>query len=82
MEHPAVLVVIARPQNVDDVASIVSFCLCHGILFVVRSGGSNLFGRSQVHGALVIDIREFKYCDVDDGKRSARIGGGVLAGKW
>jgi FAD/FMN-containing dehydrogenase len=80
VDNPAVPVAIAQPQTPEDVSSIVGFCVSHNIPFVVRSGGNNLFGKSQVHGALTIDMREIKYCHVDDSRKSARIGGGILAG--
>ena len=80
VDNPAVPIAIARPQNAEDVSLIVSFCVSSGVPFVVRSGGNNLFGKSQVEGALTIDMRDIKYCHVDDSKRSAKIGGGILAG--
>ncbi|KAL1874174.1 hypothetical protein Plec18167_006109 [Paecilomyces lecythidis] len=81
IDNPAVPIAIVRPQNADDVSTIVSFCVDHEIPFVVRSGGNNLFGKSQVHDALTIDMRDIKYCRVDYSKRFAEIGGGILAGK-
>ncbi|KAI4597988.1 hypothetical protein KJ359_003796 [Pestalotiopsis sp. 9143b] len=80
VDNPAVPIAIARPQNAEDVCALVKFCVAHDIPFVVRSGGNNLFGKSQVHGALTIDMRDIKYCRVDESKTSARIGGGILAG--
>ncbi|KAF7541281.1 hypothetical protein G7054_g694 [Neopestalotiopsis clavispora] len=85
VDNPAVPIAIARPQNADDVAAIVKFCAAArpSVPFVVRSGGNNLFGKSQVDGALTIDMRDIRYCrvDGDEGdKTSARIGGGILAG--
>ncbi|ETS81519.1 hypothetical protein PFICI_06521 [Pestalotiopsis fici W106-1] len=80
VDNPAVPIAIARPQNADDVAAIVKFCVARDVPFVVRSGGNNLFGKSQVDGALTIDMRDVQYCHVDESKTSARIGGGILAG--
>lgn len=80
VDNPAVPVAIARPQNAEDVSAIVSFCVSHNIPFVVRAGGNNLFGKSQVHDALTIDLRDIKYCHVDHDQGVAKIGGGILAG--
>lgn len=59
-------IAIARLQNAEDVSTIVSFCVSHSVPFVVRCGGNNLFGKSQVQDALTIDMRDIKYCHVDD----------------
>ncbi|KAH7176223.1 hypothetical protein EDB81DRAFT_635024 [Dactylonectria macrodidyma] len=80
VDNPAVPIAIARPQNAEDVSVIVSFCVSHGVPFVVRSGGNNLFGKSQVQDALTIDMRDIKYCHVNDGQSYAKVGGGILAG--
>lgn len=80
VDNPAMPIAIARPQNAEDVSVIVLFCVSHSVPFVVRSGGNNLFGKSQVHEALTIDLRDINYCHVDHGQSSARIGGGILAG--
>ena len=80
VDNPAVPIAIARPQSANDVSAIVSFCVSHDIPFVVRSGGNNLFGKSQVQDVLTIDMRDIQYCRVDPGQTSAKIGGGILAG--
>lgn len=80
VDNLAVPATIARPQTTDYVSVIVSFCVFRNVPLVVRSGGNNLFGKSQVYGALTIDMRDIKYCQVDDTKTSAKIGGGILAG--
>jgi hypothetical protein len=71
---------IVRPQNAEDVAALVKHATSQGTRFVVRSGGGNLFGKSQVQGAITIDMRDIKFVEVDQHKTSARVGGGVLIG--
>jgi FAD/FMN-containing dehydrogenase len=53
--HPLAIV---RPQNAEDVAAIVKYATSQGINFVVRSGSGNVFGKSQVQGAINIDMRD------------------------
>jgi FAD/FMN-containing dehydrogenase len=71
---------IVRPQNAEDVAAIVKYATSQGINFVVRSGGGNLFGKSQVQGAITIDMRDINFVEVEQHKTSAKVGGGVLMG--
>jgi FAD/FMN-containing dehydrogenase len=46
--------------------------------FSVRVGGHDMFGRSQVHDAITIDLREIAYVHVNPEAHTARLGGGVL----
>ena len=76
--NPAIPLAIVRPRNAEDVSLLVKHFATHGIPFVVRSGGNNLFGKSTVHGAVTIDMRLISYCHTNDDKSSAKIGGGIL----
>ncbi|KAI1169888.1 FAD-binding domain-containing protein [Nemania sp. FL0916] len=69
---------IARPQNAEQVQTLVRFCTKNGVDFVVRSGGHDCAGRSQVAGALSIDLRDIKHVDVSADEKTAVVGGGVL----
>jgi FAD/FMN-containing dehydrogenase len=69
---------IVRPQSVNDVSLLVQFAKSKEIKFVVRTGGHSLFGHSQVEDALTIDMRDITYVRVQDGKSSAKVGGGTL----
>lgn len=71
---------VVRPQTAEDVQEIVKFSVHSGIDFCVRGGGHDSAGRSQVDGALSIDVRDIEYVHVDESKTTARIGGGVLIG--
>lgn len=77
-DNPAVPLAIVRPQNANDVAALVSFSTSNGIDFVVRSGGHDVFGRSQVDGALTIDMRDINFVDATKNGSVAKIGGGIL----
>jgi FAD/FMN-containing dehydrogenase len=78
IDNPAVPLAIVRPQNAEDVAALVKFARANGIKPVVRSGGNSLFWKSMIQDALIIDMRDIKYVNINDSKTSAAIGGGVL----
>ncbi|KAL7627703.1 hypothetical protein AAE478_001897 [Parahypoxylon ruwenzoriense] len=69
---------IARPQTTEDVQALVRYCVANGVDFVVRSGGHDCAGRSQVRGALTIDMRAIRHVRVADDEQTATVGGGVL----
>ncbi|KAJ9232755.1 CAZyme family AA7 [Paecilomyces variotii] len=70
--------IILRPRSTEDVAALVSLLASNELPFSIRVGGHDLFGRSQVHGAITIDLRDIAYIHVDEGACTARLGGGVL----
>ncbi|KAL1867423.1 hypothetical protein Plec18167_008696 [Paecilomyces lecythidis] len=70
--------IIVRPQSAEDVAALVSVLTSNDLPFSIRVGGHDLSGRSQVHGAVTIDLRDIAYIHVDDAAHTARLGGGVL----
>ncbi|KAK4494221.1 hypothetical protein PRZ48_014519 [Zasmidium cellare] len=72
---------IARPQNAEDVGSIVAFAASNDVAFTVRAGGHDSWFRGFAADALTIDMREIDFVHIDSGKTTARIGGGVLQGK-
>jgi FAD/FMN-containing dehydrogenase len=74
----AVPLAIARPQNAEHVQTLVRYCTQNGVDFVVRSGGHDCAGRSQVKGALTIDMRDIKDIHVSADEKTATLGGGIL----
>lgn len=70
--------VIARPQNATHVQELVRFCVSNNVEFVVRSGGHDVAGRSNINGALVIDMRDIQHVDISKDAETATIGGGTL----
>ena len=78
LDNPAVPLAIVRPKNAEEVAATVRFARANGIKPVVRSGGNSLFGKSMVQGALIIDMRDIAYVNINDSKTSATVGGGIL----
>jgi len=78
VRRDAVPSAIARPQNAEDVQALVRYCTANSIDFVVRGGGHDCAGRSQVDGALSIDLRDIKYVNISGDKKTASIGGGIL----
>ncbi|KAH8881166.1 FAD-binding domain-containing protein [Thozetella sp. PMI_491] len=72
---------ITRPQSAEDVAALVSYCVSQDLEVCVRGGGHDITGRSIVHGAVVIDMRDINHVTVNADKKSAQIGGGVLNDK-
>ena len=69
---------IVCPRTTEDVQSLVRYCVANSVDFVVRSGGHDCSGRSQVRGALTIDIRAIKHVVVSRDERTVTVGGGVL----
>lgn len=78
MKHKPLAIV--RPKGPNDVSKVVSFCTAHGISLAVRSGGHDFFGRSIVHDGVVIDMRRMDSVDIAPDRKSANVGGGVIAG--
>lgn len=72
---------IVRPQTAEDVQAIVKFCVKRDLDFSIRGGGHDCAGRSQIDGALTIDMRDIDYVRVEEGNTTACVGGGVLLGK-
>ncbi|MCJ1263251.1 hypothetical protein MMC22_003121 [Lobaria immixta] len=77
-DNPAVPLAIVRPQNAEDIAALVSFSKINDVDFVVRSGGHDLYGRSEVNGALTIDMRDINSVEAFKNESVAKIGGGIL----
>ncbi|KAF2969151.1 hypothetical protein GQX73_g4413 [Xylaria multiplex] len=69
---------IARPQNAEHVQALIQYCTKNGVDFVVRSGGHDCAGRSQVAGALSIDLRDIKYVNISADEKTASVGGGII----
>jgi FAD/FMN-containing dehydrogenase len=80
LESKTVPVGIARPQNANDVAAIVSFAVSKDIPITVRTGGHDMNGRCYASDALCIDMRDIKHVDINNARTSAVIGGGALQG--
>ena len=79
LDNPAAPLAIVRPQNAEDVASLVAFAVAADIDITVRTGGHDMYGRCFAQDALAIDMRDISYVKVDDTKPYAAIGGGTLA---
>jgi FAD/FMN-containing dehydrogenase len=69
---------IARPQTADDVQGLVQYCVRNKVEFVIRTGGHDCAGRSQVHDLLWIDMRDIDYVEIAQDKATAKVGGGIL----
>lgn len=69
---------IARPQNSEHVQAIIKYCTKNGVDFVVRSGGHDCDGRSQVAGALSLDMRDIKHVNISADEKTVSVGGGIL----
>lgn len=71
---------IVRPQTVDDVQGLVRTCVENGLDFNIRTGGHNCVGHTLVDNSVLIDMRDISGVTVSEDKKTARIGGGILAG--
>jgi FAD/FMN-containing dehydrogenase len=78
LDNAKVPAMIIRPRSGDDVAALVAVLKANELPFSVRVGGHDMFGRSQVHDAITIDLREIAYVHVNPEAHTARLGGGVL----
>lgn len=80
LQDPQRPIALVRPRNEDDVAIAVQYATANKIKIIVRSGGGDLYGRSQAKGALSIDMREINFVAVDPGCATANVGGGCVVG--
>ncbi|VTT58713.1 unnamed protein product [Fusarium fujikuroi] len=80
IEKPVLTIGVVKPQNADEVALVLQFCIHNQIEFTIRGGGHDCAGRTLVDGAIVIDMRDINYVVISDDGRSARVGGGILSG--
>lgn len=71
---------IARCSGPADVMRSVEFAREYDLLVAVRGGGHSISGKSVCDGGIVIDVSPIRYCTVDPGTRTARLGGGSLLG--
>ncbi|KAI1164541.1 hypothetical protein F5B18DRAFT_615142 [Nemania serpens] len=78
VKRNAVPFAIARPQNAEQVQAVIQYCTKNDVDFVVRSGGHDCGGRSQVAGALSIDLRDIKHISISADEKTATVGGGIL----
>ncbi|KAI1819656.1 FAD-binding domain-containing protein [Xylaria intraflava] len=78
VKRAAVPAAIVRPQTAAHVQALVQYCTKNNVDFVVRSGGHDCAGRSQVDGALSVDLRDLKHVSVSADGKTATIGGGIL----
>lgn len=70
---------IVRPRNPNEVALVVKHVISNSIQFAIRAGGHDLFGRCFREAAVTIDLRDLNSVKTSTNRRSATIGGGVLA---
>jgi FAD/FMN-containing dehydrogenase len=78
LDNTKVRTMIVRLRSADDIVALVTVLKTNDLPFSVRVGGHDMFGRSQVHDAITIDLREIAYVHVNPGTHAARLGGGVL----
>lgn len=72
---------IARATDVGDVVAVVTYAASAGVPVAVKSGGHGVDGSAMPHGALVLDLSEFKQIEVDAATGRVRLGSGVLLGE-
>ncbi|KAH7129779.1 hypothetical protein B0J13DRAFT_678855 [Dactylonectria estremocensis] len=71
--------IIASPESHQHVEAVVSACVANKAQIVVRGGGHDIFGRSTVADAVVIDLRKLNSVTVSEGRGTAHVGGGATA---
>lgn len=80
LSDPKVPLAVIRPKTAEEVSVIVKYATENGIKIVIRSGGGDLFGRSQVEGTLTIDMRQLNYVRPNSSNSTACVGGGCTVG--
>lgn len=73
-------VLTATPVSTEETAAVVRAAVRHGVPLSVKGGGHDWAGRALRDGGLVIDLSHQRGIVIDPQARSARVGGGVLAG--
>ncbi|KAG4432157.1 hypothetical protein IFR05_012349 [Cadophora sp. M221] len=68
---------LIRPRDISEVATVIQFCSANNIPLAVRSGGHDLFGRSIIPDAVILDIRELNSITLAEDQKTVVIGGGV-----
>ena len=66
-----------RATNSSEVSTVVKFCAENKLPISIRSGGHDLWGRSVVQDAIILDIRELNHVKLSEDKKSVTIGGGT-----
>lgn len=69
---------IVRPRSAEDIARLLTVLTANNPPFSVRGGGHDMYGRSQIHDGIIIDMREISHVEVDRENLTARVGGGVI----
>jgi FAD/FMN-containing dehydrogenase len=72
---------LARVANANDVARVVNFARETGAPLAIRSGGHSANGYSTVDGGIVIDLRDMKTIELDEGARTIWADAGLTAGE-
>ncbi|HEY7636102.1 MAG TPA: FAD-binding oxidoreductase [Gemmatimonadales bacterium] len=68
---------IIRCASTADVAQAVRFAREHDLVLAVRGGGHNIAGNAVTEGGLMLDLSPMKAIQIDQGKRTARVGPGA-----
>ncbi|KAL2066151.1 hypothetical protein VTL71DRAFT_2222 [Oculimacula yallundae] len=71
---------LIRPTSATEVTTVVKYCVANHLPFAVRSGGHDLFGRSIVQDAIILDIRELNSVALAEDEKTVTIGGGIQSG--
>ncbi|KAH7309357.1 hypothetical protein BKA65DRAFT_559570 [Rhexocercosporidium sp. MPI-PUGE-AT-0058] len=68
---------LIRPTDTSEVVTVIKFCVANKLALAVRSGGHDLFGRSIVPDAVILDIRELCSITLSEDQKTVVIGGGL-----
>jgi FAD/FMN-containing dehydrogenase len=75
--EPLALIRVTTPS---EVSTVVKFCVGKNLPLAVRSGGLDLWGRSLIDGAVILDIRKLNHIILPEDQKSVTIGGGTQTG--
>jgi FAD/FMN-containing dehydrogenase len=72
---------IVRPSSIAEIMHAVRFVRDNQLAFTVRGAGHSVSGKSVVDGAVMIDLSRMKGIEIDSGRRTAVVQGGVTWGE-
>ena len=73
---------IVRPKSIADVMQAVRFAREQGSAASVRGGGHSIAGKSVAEGTMMIDLSLMREVQIDPGRRTGLVQGGVTWGEF
>jgi len=72
---------IIKVANAEDIQKAIAFAEDQNLELAIRSGGHSPAGYSTTDGGVVIDLRDLRAIEVDEGNKTVWAGAGLKAGE-